>query len=768
MAGEISPLLRDLAIILATAAVTTLVFHRLRQPVVLGYLLAGLVVGPYTPPFSFVSDPDTVRTLGDIGVIFLLFALGLEFNFRKLRKVGPTALISGTLQVALMIWLGYVVGRAFGLEPLGAIFLGAIVSISSTVIIVKVVSELRQQDDEWAQVVFGILIVEDVLAVLMLTLLSAAGGADALTVASVGTLLATFALFIAVALVLGLLLVPRFVAYVAKLRLDDVLVTTAVALGFGLAVLGGILGFSPALGAFLMGALIAESKAHKIVEDKIAPIRDLFTSIFFVTVGMLLDPALVARHWPLILAVTLAVVVGKIVAGSFSTFLTGRDVPTSLRVGFGLAQVGEFSFILAALAASTGATDAPLYAVSVSAAAVTAFTTPYLIRVAPRAAEGFARVAPRPVLTFASLHAAWMRDLRGMRAQHPARKAAMRGALRVGTYGSLTIGIVAFGGASVATIGDVVAARAGRQEAAIVLGWLAVGIVTLPFVLLYLRAQRQFAHALAQAAVPERLRASGVTTTPVTTILERAFFLGGVVVTSAVLLLFASPFVPTGPILAAVLVVVLLAGALLYRALSKFQTRIDRTIQDALGDGPPEAEVAQAAIADLVREKYPWAASTREVTLPPRPATTPLSIRRLHLRARTGASIVTIHRAGRPIYGPTPDTHLLPGDRLVLMGEDRQLDDAERVLLTEDAPPPEVEPPTLREVDVPAASPLAGKTLAALRLPDRVGVTILAIKRGATDLASPSPSFALQAGDRLVLLATVEQLARVEELARPA
>jgi len=356
VAGEISPLLKDLAIILATAGAATLLFNRFKQPVVLGYLLAGVVVGPYTPPFSFISDPETVRTFGDIGVIFLLFALGLEFNLRKLRKVGATALISGTLQVAIMIWLGYVLGRAFGLDTLGSIFLGAIVSISSTVIIVKVVSELRQQDDEWAQIVFGILIIEDILAVLMLTLLSAAGGAEALTVASVGQVLGTFALFIAAALVLGLLVVPRFVAFVAKLELDDVLVTVAVALGFGLAVLGGILGFSPALGAFVMGALIAESKAHRIVEEKIVPIRDLFTAVFFVTVGMLVDPAVLVDYWPLILAVTLAVIFGKIFAGSFATFLSGRDVPTSLRVGFGLAQVGEFSFILAALAASTGAT----------------------------------------------------------------------------------------------------------------------------------------------------------------------------------------------------------------------------------------------------------------------------------------------------------------------------------------------------------------------------------------------------------------------------
>lgn len=181
VAAQVSSLLQDMAIVLAVAALTTVLCHRLRQPVVLGYLLAGLIVGPHTPPFSYVHDFETINLLGELGVIFLLFALGLEFNFRKLRKVGATALVSGTLQVALMIWLGYVVGRAFGLGVMESVFLGGIVSISSTVIIVKVVSELRQQDDEWAQIVFGILIVEDVLAVLMLTLLGAAGSAGDVT-----------------------------------------------------------------------------------------------------------------------------------------------------------------------------------------------------------------------------------------------------------------------------------------------------------------------------------------------------------------------------------------------------------------------------------------------------------------------------------------------------------------------------------------------------------------------------------------------------------
>lgn len=294
-----------------------------------------------------------------------------------------------------------------------------------------------------------------------------------------------------------------------------------------------------------------------------------------------------------------------------------------------------------------------------------------------------------------------------------------------------------------------------------------VSLLAAPFVALYVRAQRQFARALAHAAVPERLQVNG-NTSAVTTILERSFFLGGIVLASVIFLVFASPFVPTGPILAVVLVSVLVAGALLYRALARFQTKIDETVQAILTESP-EARTAQTQLADLVRDRYPWAASTREVALPSHAVPTPVSIRRLHLRGRTGASIVTIHRGERAIYAPPPDTHLLPGDRLVLIGEEHQLEAAERLLTTDVSPSIAAGPsvaPSLAEVEVPEGSQVAGKTLAAIRLPDRAGATILGIERGDQAIPNPSPTEVVLAGDRLVLLATPDQLARVQDLVR--
>ena len=274
MVGTGIEFLQDMAVVMIVAALTTVVFHRLRQPVVLGYILAGLIVGPHTPPFAFVRDAATIEVLGELGVVVLLFALGLEFNLRKLRRVGVTAIVAGTLQTALMIGLGYLVGRAFGLSPVEAIFLGGIISISSTVIIVKVLQQQGQMEEEWAQIVLGILIIEDILAVVILTLLAATGEGAAIGATGLGWTLLRLGVFVATALVLGLVVVPRLVGFVARFEVGEVLVVTALGLAFGLAILGARLGFSPALGAFIMGALIAESRAARmrmgVVKDVMA------------------------------------------------------------------------------------------------------------------------------------------------------------------------------------------------------------------------------------------------------------------------------------------------------------------------------------------------------------------------------------------------------------------------------------------------------------------------------------------------------------------
>src|SRR5437773_2246731 len=339
--------IQDLAVIMLIAGIVTVLFHRLKQPVVLGYIVAGVIIGPHTPPFALVRDEPTINVLAELGVVFLLFSLGLEFSLRKLARVGVTAVVAALAEIILMIWIGYMIGGLFGWKPMDALFLGAILAISSTTIIVKALDELRMKRERFAQLIYGILIVEDILAIGMIALLS---GIALTGSASAGHVLATvgkLALFIVVALMVGLLIVPRLLGYVARFNSNEMLLITVLGLCFGFCLVVVRLDYSIALGAFVIGAIMAESRQLRTIERLIEPIRDMFSAIFFVAIGLLLDPkALVAYAGP-IAVITAAVVVGKVLSCGLGAFVAGQDGRTAMRVGMGLAQIGKFSLVAA-------------------------------------------------------------------------------------------------------------------------------------------------------------------------------------------------------------------------------------------------------------------------------------------------------------------------------------------------------------------------------------------------------------------------------------
>jgi CPA2 family monovalent cation:H+ antiporter-2 len=257
--------IQDLAIIMIVAGLTTILCHRLKQPVVLGYILAGIIIGPHTPPFSFISDENTIKALAEVGVIFLMFSLGLEFNLRKLMKVGLPAFVAATLEIIIMLWLGYEIGRLFGWSQINAIFLGAILSISSTTIIVKALDELHLKNEKFAQLIFGILIIEDISAILILALLSTIAITGTLKVDEVAATVMKLSSFLVVSLIIGILLVPKLLSYIAKFKNDEVLLSTVLGLCFGFCFLVAKLEYSVELGAFIIGAIMAESlQAKKI------------------------------------------------------------------------------------------------------------------------------------------------------------------------------------------------------------------------------------------------------------------------------------------------------------------------------------------------------------------------------------------------------------------------------------------------------------------------------------------------------------------------
>lgn len=405
--------IQDLAIIMVLAGAVTLLFHRLKQPIVLGYILAGVIIGPYTPPFQLISDQQTISTLGELGVVFLLFSLGLEFNLKKLMRVGATALVAAIVEIVVMIFIGYEIGIAFGWKTMDALFLGAMLAISSTTIIVKALDELKLKREKFAQLIFGILIVEDILAIAMIALLSSIASSGSVDSGEVLVTLGKLGLFMTVSLVVGMLLVPRLLQYVARAGSQELLLVTVLGLCFGFSLLVIKLDYSVALGAFLIGAIIAESRQVHAIERLIEPVRDMFSAIFFVTIGLMVNPSILATYaWPIIV-ISLAVITGKILSCSVSAFACGHKGSTSMQVGMGLAQIGEFSFIIAALGVSLKVTSDFLYPIAVAVSVITTLTTPYLIRAANPLTQKVGSLLPSSVKKLMQAYTQWAGSLGG-------------------------------------------------------------------------------------------------------------------------------------------------------------------------------------------------------------------------------------------------------------------------------------------------------------------------------------------------------------------
>jgi len=419
---HVAAFIQDLAVIMLLAGLTTVIFHQLKQPVVLGYILTGIIIGPYTPPFSFISDPLIINTLAELGIVFLMFSLGLEFSFRKLFKIGLAAIVTSIAEITLMIWLGYRIGIYFHWTKIDSIFLGGILAISSTTIIVKALKELHLDKQSFVQLIFGILIVEDLLAIVILTILSSIAISGTVNTHDVIFTMGKLSLFIIVISLLGIMIVPRLLIYVAKFDSNEMLLVTVLGLCFGYCLLAIKLEYSLALGAFIIGSLMAESKELKLIEQLIEPLRDMFSAIFFVSVGLLLDPKILLQYaWPVLL-ITLAVVIGKVIACTLGSLLAGKDGRTSFLVGMGLAQIGEFSFIIATMGVSLKVTSDFLYPIAVAVSVITTFLTPYLIRLADPFSRKIGKIIPSHIIYFFSLYTNWLHNLGNKKRHLPTQR----------------------------------------------------------------------------------------------------------------------------------------------------------------------------------------------------------------------------------------------------------------------------------------------------------------------------------------------------------
>jgi CPA2 family monovalent cation:H+ antiporter-2 len=378
--GHLPKLIQDLAIILIAGAITTLIFRKIKQPLVLGYIIAGFLVGPHFSLTPTVADNANVKTLAEIGVIFLLFSLGLEFSFKKLMRVGGAASITALVEILFITIAGYFTGRLMGWTTMDSLFLGGMLASSSTTIIIRAFDELGVKTKQYARIVFGVLVVEDIVVILLMVLLSTVAVSKQFQGSAMLVTVFKLLFFLAVWFLAGIFLLPTFLKKAAKLLDDEVMLILSIGLCLGLVVLATQVGFSAELGAFIMGSIIAETTSAEKVEHLIKPVKDLFGTVFFVSVGMMIDPQAIIKYgWP-VLCVTLLTIIGKLFSTTLGALLSGQPLKQSVQVGMSMAQIGEFAFIVATLGLSLGVISDYLFPVAVGASAITTFTTPYFIK----------------------------------------------------------------------------------------------------------------------------------------------------------------------------------------------------------------------------------------------------------------------------------------------------------------------------------------------------------------------------------------------------
>ncbi len=575
---QIATFLQDLAFIMIVAGVVTVIFHQLKQPVVLGYILSGVILGKHTPPFSLIHDENTIKTLAELGVIFLMFSLGLEFSIRKLLRVGTAALITALAEIILMILVGYEIGQFFGWKPIDSLFLGAMLAVSSTTIIIKALNELGMKHESFAQLIFGILIVEDILAIGILAILSSISISGAVDPSALIITLGKLFIFLVVSLIIGILIIPKIIAYVAQFKSREMLLITVLGFCFGFSLLVIKLGYSVALGAFLIGSIIAESHQIKIIEKLVEPLTNMFSAIFFVSIGLLVDPKIMQQYWVSILVITVALVIGKVLVCSSGVFLAGRDGRTSMRVGMGLAQIGEFSFIIASLGVSLKVMSPHLYPIIVAVSAITTFLTPYLIKTADPFTAFLARLIPLRISQFFNTYTAWIQNIGTTNTNVLVKQALKKGLLQI--FLNLTLIIASFIlGSYLAhnrTVGELFYDI--RIEKAVI--WGASLIVSLPFLIAIYRKLKGLSMLIAEMTLkPDESGEYNIKLRrTISEIIPAAGMLGIILM---IIALSASILPPIG-LLIFVLIIVVLMAAFLWSWFIKLHSRLQITLMETL------------------------------------------------------------------------------------------------------------------------------------------------------------------------------------------
>ncbi|MCF0193607.1 MAG: cation:proton antiporter [Bacteroidaceae bacterium] len=729
-----STLITDLSLILICAAVMTLLFKWLKQPVVLGYIVAGFIAGPHLALTPSVVDTENVETWAEIGVIFLLFALGLEFSFKKLFRVGSSAVITALTIIFGMIITGVGVGAAFGWSRMDCLFLGGMVAMSSTTIIFKAFGDLGLRQKQFAQLVLSVLILEDILAIVLMVILS--------TLAATGNFeggeliwgITKMVFFLVIWIVTGIFLIPTLLRRTRSLMSDETQLVSALGLCFAMVILASKVGFSPAFGAFIMGSILAETVEAERIEHLVAPVKDLFGAIFFVSVGMMVDPQMIATYWLPITAITLTVIIGQSFFGTMGVLLAGRPLKTAVQSGLSLTQIGEFAFIIASLGVSLKVTSDFLYPVVVAVSVITTFLTPFMMRAAEPVYALLERTLPQRVLDFMN-HSAGARTMNEEHRWHSILSAIVKAVvihlvvciaillvchnylepfivkLLPGEWGTVvSVGITML--CLSPFLRSIIVARTGSEE----------------FMSLWNESRTHSAKLIA-------------------TIVLRVMLV-------VLFVMYALSLTFTLSVGMLVGIAVLVVLVLIYsKRIRKQSNIIERSFMRNLTSRERAAEMRGEKKPDYEGRLLSHDLHLVDYTLPPLSRWAGRTLMELGFGKKIGVHVVSILRGDMRHNIPGGDMRLYPNDRLQVIGTDEQMARFDEALNGSLMPQGEThDPTTLRCLKIGSGTPLLGKTVINCRSREDYHCLIVGIERDGVELHAPAPNEVFAEGDVLWLV----------------
>ncbi len=728
----------DLALILITAGIATILFKWLKQPVVLGYIVAGFLAGPYITWLPVVSDMGNVEIWAEIGVIFLLFALGLEFSFKKLIDVGGTASLATLINMGSMILIGYVVGQLLHWSPMDSIFLGGMLSMSSTTIIIKAFNDMGLQKQKFANIVFGMLIVEDLAAILMMVLLSTVAVSNTIEGSALLSSLFRLIFFVMVWFIVGIYLIPTMLKKLKNYLNDETLIIVSIGLCLGMVLFASKVGFSAALGAFIMGSILAETVRAKQIEHLVEPVKNLFGAVFFVSVGMMLDPAIIKEYLGLILILTAVVLIGRVIFASLGVLASGEGLKVAIQSGFSLAQIGEFSFIIASLGMSLGVIRPELYPIIVAVSIITTFTTPYFIKASVPVYEFLEKRIPSRFNKVIEGYSA--SGLKTVNKQNDWNKLLKSILQLVAVYTTLSLAVL----------------------------FICEQFVT-PFITanIYGLGGRIISAAVALLLMAPFLRSVMMKknrSAEFRNLWEDNHFNRGALIALVVLrvgigcalvMMVLVPLFPDTMVTQIIISMIVIAFIIYFQGFKKQSRLIEARFLENLNEKQLLEEKSAAINPKMANVLLSKDIHIEEISVSPISPKAGKTLRELNFRQKLGLNIVTIIRGNKKINIPDADERIYPYDRLIVAGEDEDLQNLIKAIEVRNEALDTMEEPehdiTLSQYVVEHDSPMIGRSISNLDIQKKTECMIISIEREDDLIITLTPSFVIKEGDTLLL-----------------